>query len=119
MSRMANRQLAILRILECGRKVTIREICEKTESSKSTILRDLLDLSVDYPIETETGKYGGVRMTPVAKVGRQYLTRDELDYIAGAVSAVSFGSEKIRDSILQKIRPQGEEGIGESKYSRK
>jgi predicted DNA-binding transcriptional regulator YafY len=102
---MANRQLAILQILECGRIVTCRELSEKTESSRHTVMRDLLDLSVDYPIETILGNGGGVRMIAAAKVGRQYLCRTELAYIAKTLLEDGNPDIEIRDSILRKIAP--------------
>ena len=106
MSRMATRQLAIMRILESGRIVTVREICEEVESGRSTVLRDLLDLSANYPIETKSGRHGGVLMLPSAKVGRQYFTKEELAYIIEAVAVFEGGAE-IKTTILQKIMPTG------------
>lgn len=103
MSRMADRQLAILRILESGRKVKIRGICDRTESSRSTVLRDLIDLSAYYPIYIVRGRYGGVRMDPVAVVGRQYLMKTELAYIFDVVSVRPSEDGEIRNSVLQKI----------------
>ena len=53
-------------------------------------------------------------MKPSAKIGSQYLTKDELVYIAEAVSAYSGGDAKMKASIIRKIRPQEEEVAGES-----
>jgi len=101
MSRIANRQLAILQILDNGRKVKIREICERTESSRSTILRDLLDLSAYYPIFSERGRNGGVWMEPAAVVGRLYWTKAELVYYAaGGKSLKSRAFLRTRLSVF-------------------
>ncbi len=106
MSRAANRQLAILRTLESGRIVTCKELCEKTESSRQTVIRDLLDLSVAYPIETVAGRGGGVRMNPMVRVGIHYLTTAELAYIARVLTAAENPDIEIRDAVLRKIMQQ-------------
>ena len=103
MSRMANRQLAILRILASGRKITQQELAERTESCSKTIERDLVDLSADYDITVKRGRCGGVWLNPVSVVGRQYLTRSELAYIAESVANRTDGDSQTQASILKKI----------------
>ena len=104
---MANRQLAVMRIIS-KKFVPIPKIAEEVEASEKTIDRDLLDLSGDYDIETKKGRYGGVRMNPAAVVGQQYLTKTELAYIADAVSEKEDGDSEIRASVLKKINPDYE-----------
>jgi predicted DNA-binding transcriptional regulator YafY len=103
MSRIADRQLAILLILASGHKIAVWKIAEQIEASVKTIYRDLIDLSAKYPINIERGRYGGVWMAPAAAVGRQYLTKAELAYAFNVISARPVEDGEIRSSILKKI----------------
>ena len=102
MSRMADRQLAILRILSSGKIITVSEIARRTESSVSTIKRDLADLSVNYPIQSYAGHGGGYIMEKSSNIGNQYFTIAELKYIRTTMYKIADDSET-RYAIIQKL----------------
>jgi len=74
--------------------------------NESTVRRDIQELSLSYPIYTKTGVYGGVYVAEGYYLGRQYLKREQkefLEKIAGGLAGME--REQMQTIIRQFARP--------------
>ena len=62
------RREAILKLLERGKKVTLRELAVRFEVSRKTILNDIMHLTEHHRIAVEYGRCGGYFLTDGGKV---------------------------------------------------
>jgi predicted DNA-binding transcriptional regulator YafY len=102
------RMTAILLFLQ-GRKRTTREIAERFETSKRTILRDVQALcEMGIPIESSTGVTGGYTLLPDYSLPPLALTLQEAILLRLALGSLSqlgdppFKEE--RESLLTKVQ---------------
>ena len=75
----------------------IEEMAKKLEVAKLTVFRHISDISTFYPIVTNRGYGGGVRLLPSADA----LTDEEIEY---AVDALKEKSGEEKQVIIRKIR---------------
>ena len=72
--------------------------------STRTIKRDILELTLSYPIRTVSGKYhSGVYVADDYYYGKQYLSDEQLDLIISLKSKVDDDQQKILESIVKKF----------------
>lgn len=72
------RRIEILRILSRCRHAKIANLSQELEVCEKTIRRDIDFLSMDYPIYTLRGKYGGVFVTENFKLDRMYMNEEKI-----------------------------------------
>ena len=97
------------RILEtlCERRYEkVENLAFEFSVNESTVRRDIQELSLSYPIYTKTGVYGGVYVAEGSYLGRQYLKREQkefLEKIAGGLAGME--REQMQTIIRQFARP--------------
>lgn len=103
----AERRSEILKILCRRRHETIRNLALEFGVSERTIRRDIEALSLSKPIDTCTGRYGGVYLSDRYSMDRMYMNAKELAVLQKlsciAKKANSMLTEKeikILDSII-------------------
>lgn len=72
------RREAILKLMENGDKVTLRELSERFGVSRKTILNDIMHLTEHHRIAVEYGRCGGYFLTDGGKVT---LSREQIAVI--------------------------------------
>jgi predicted DNA-binding transcriptional regulator YafY len=103
-----DRMTAILLLLQ-GRKRTTREIAERFETSKRTILRDVQALcEMGIPIASSTGVTGGYTLLPEYSLPPLALTLQEAILLRLALSSLSQLGEspfkEERESLVTKVQ---------------
>lgn len=68
----------IVRILRMNGTVTAEYLANRLSVSSRTILRDIVELSIRYPITTQTGRHGGITMLNTAALPRTILPESEI-----------------------------------------
>lgn len=87
------------------KKTMIEMLCEKRMMriqvladifgvSIRTIKRDVQELSLTYPIYTQTGTYGGVYVDDGYYLGKQYLSEEQ-------ISALEYAKQALPDEIAR------------------
>ena len=74
----AERRSEILRILCRRRHETIKNLALEFGVSERTIRRDIEVLSLTKPLDTHTGRYGGVYVMDGYSMDRMYMKAEEL-----------------------------------------
>lgn len=89
----SERRQEIMNILICRRRATASGLAEELGVTKRSILTDIQELSLQYPIETESGRYGGIRLAEWYRPSRKVLAREQMDAIRKAAQFLE-GEEK-------------------------
>ena len=98
------RRQAILEALCERRRETVENLAYEFSVSTRTIKRDILELSLSYPVYTVSGRYhSGVYIAADYYLGKQYLTEEQLDLIISLKSQVGDDQRRILDSIVKKF----------------
>ena len=105
---IAERREALLRILCRRRHETVANLAAEFGVSARTIRRDIVTLSLDLPIYTQAGRYGGgIYVTEDFRLDRRYFTQEELSLlekiIAFAKQKKSYIPSNTEICILQQI----------------
>ena len=66
----------LMKILRC-RHVKISELQEEFHASRSTIKRDIQELSRHLPIRSVDGRHGGIFLNQDYQLGKKYLTESQ------------------------------------------
>ena len=102
--RANERRQALLEYLCEVRHSTVENLSFQFSVSESTIRRDILELSLSYPVYTVCGKYdGGVYIANDYYIGKQYLTEEQLELLLSLKSQVGDDQRRILDSIVKKF----------------
>lgn len=94
------RRQAILDALMCRRSDTVSNLAMEFGVTERTIRRDIDILSSDYPIYTEQGHGGGVRVQDGFFTDRRHLTTAETDLLRRLAAMVSTDEKSVIDGIL-------------------
>lgn len=73
----SERRAEIMRILTARRSETAPQLARELEVSVNTIRRDILILTVDYPLETQRGNGGCVKVADWYHPHRNILSREQ------------------------------------------
>ena len=97
------RREEIIRILLGGTRTTVPRLAAQLNVSERTIHRDLLVLTVDrgYPIDTETGRVGGVYMHDFRHAHKRILSQEQIKALNTAIATVDSGTADVLQTILQ------------------
>ena len=101
--RALERRQAILELLCERRTEKIENLAFEFSVNECTIRRDILELSLSYPIYTRTGIYGGVYVDKDYYFGKQYLRSEEKELLESLSSSVGEDQRKILESIIKRF----------------
>ncbi len=76
-----DRRERIIRILRMNRTVTTEYLANRLSVSQRTITRDIMELSIRYPITTQVGRHGGITLLDTAALPRTILPEKEIDLL--------------------------------------
>ena len=86
------------------RHTTYEKLCYHFAVSLKTVKRDILELTLSYPIITKQGKYGGgIYIADGYYLGRQYLTDEQEKLLKELTGTVNENQAKILQQILSKF----------------
>jgi predicted DNA-binding transcriptional regulator YafY len=101
----SERRQAIIRVLCKRKRETIENLAFEFDVTTRTILRDIVELSLSYPIYTLPGKYyGGVYIAEDYYLGKQYLSDEQLKLIISLQDKVDDDQRRILESIVRDFR---------------
>lgn len=100
-----SRQLEIILFLNEVKKTTLKELAEKFEVSKRTIMRDINVISgLGVPIETRPGFQGGVSIPYSYKFQQSFFSPCEIEDLIMAIHiADQLGKRNEKSSIVKKL----------------
>jgi predicted DNA-binding transcriptional regulator YafY len=99
----ASRLLSLLLLLQTHHRMTSRELSERFEVSRRTILRDIEALAeAGVPVYTERGRHGGVALLAEARLNASHLEPDEME----ALMLTGLDRERLRQLGLQAVADQ-------------
>ena len=74
----AERRDRLIRILKMNGTVTVEYLSNRLQVSERTILRDITELSIRYPITTQAGRHGGVSLLHTSEPPKTVLPPSEI-----------------------------------------
>lgn len=101
----SERRQEIFEILCEDRHATMDCLANQFNVSRRTIVTDIRELSLIYPIYTVCGKYeGGVYLSENFKLGKKdYLTPEQEEVLIQLSSLSTFEQREVLQSILKKF----------------
>jgi len=101
----SERRQEIFEILCDQRHATMDDLANQFNVSRRTIITDIRELSLIYPIYTVCGKYdGGVYLSDNFKLGKKdYLTPEQEEVLNQLSSLSTFEQREVLQSILKKF----------------
>lgn len=98
------RRQAILEVVCKRRFEKIDNLAFEFGVHRNTILNDILELSLSYPIYTKTGRHdGGVYVADDYYLGKQYLTEEQRSVLENIMPTVGDDQRKVLLSIVSKF----------------
>ena len=98
------RRQAILEALCIRRRDKIENLAFEFEVSEKTIRRDLLELSLSYPVYTVTGRYhSGVYIADDYYLGKQYLSGEELQTIISLMDKADDDQKRVLEGMIKQF----------------
>lgn len=97
------RRTAIWYMLCRHRHTTISCLAEKYGVSHRTIRYDIEVLSRTYPIETRSGKGGGIRLADWYRPGHEILQVEQMDFLLELVERLEGEEAKRLHDIIDRI----------------
>lgn len=96
------RREAIIKVLCKRRHELIANLAFELNVTTRTIKKDLMKLSLSYPIYTVSGKYhGGVYIADDFYLGKQYLSDVQLQTIISLLDKVDDDRREVLESIIK------------------
>ena len=100
----SDRREAILRIMCKRRHETVSNLAFEFDVCARTILRDVHELSLSYPIYTVCGKsYGGVYVEEDYYLGKQYLTPQQEAVLKKIMGQADAADKQEIQTIIEKF----------------
>lgn len=104
MMKTAERRLALLSILCERKKETLDNLAFELQVSKATIKRDIVVLSLSYPIYTTPGIGGGIQVVEGFRLGMKYLTDSQYELLARLFEESEGEEKEILHSIIKTFK---------------
>lgn len=101
MDKKIDRQLQIINELLDGKRLTCSHFSRQFGVSLKTIKKDIVDLSLHYPIETYTGRNGGIQISGAFTLNGRFMTREQLDLLQEALDILY---DRTLDIRIQSIK---------------
>ena len=101
------RRQALIELLCERRFEKIENLAFEFSVNECTIRRDIQELSLSYPIYTQTGHNGGVYVADGYYLGRMYLSPEQKELLETLSFSVGDDQRKLLESIIRKFsRPR-------------
>ena len=101
------RKQRIIEVLCERREMKMDILADMFQVSLRTICRDIQELSLTYPIYTQTGTYGGVYVENGYYLGKQYLSEEQEQALEYAKQVLPEDVARLLESIQRKFsRPK-------------
>lgn len=98
------RRQAILEVLCIRRREIVENLAFEFDVSAKTIRRDLLELSLSYPIYTVHGKHqGGVYIAEDYYLGKQYFSDEQLQTIISLMDKADDDQKRVLEGMLKQF----------------
>ena len=98
------RRQALLEHLCEVRQSTLENLAFHFSVSLSTIRRDVLELSLSYPVYTVCGKYdGGVYIANDYYLGKRFLSPEQEELLSSLAPTLDDDQRKVMESIIRKF----------------
>jgi biotin operon repressor len=94
------RRTEIIRILLGRRRDTIPQLAAELQVSRSTVNRDILALTEEYPLETVQGNGGGVGLPDWYRPNKNLLTRNQQDALTRLIESDSPESVALQEILV-------------------
>lgn len=105
---MANeRRNAILEILCMRRIEKINNLAFQFGVTEKTIRRDILTLSLEYPIYTAQGNGGGIYVDKNFRLGRVYLKNEQQELLERLLPELNGEDKEVMKAILKTFGLKG------------
>lgn len=102
--RATERRQALLELLCERRHDTMENLAFELGVSRHTIMRDVLELSVSYPIYTVSGRHeSGVFVQDDYYLGKQYLSTEQQALLESLLTKCNTDEKKTMQSILKRF----------------
>lgn len=99
--RANERRAAILEILCRRREETMQNLADEFHVTRRTILSDIDELTLSYPIQTTRGRFGGgVKVADGYYIGRKYLKPSQLQLLQRLAGSLTGSDLSVMNSIL-------------------
>ena len=106
--RALERRQAILEAVCDRRYEKVDNLAFEFGVHRNTILNDVLELSLTYPIYTKTGRHeGGVYVAEDYHLGKRYLSPEQQELLETLSLSIGDDQRKVMESIIRKFgRPK-------------
>lgn len=102
--RATERRQALLEIICERRHEKMDNLAFELGVSRKTIMRDVLELSISYPIYTAAGRYdSGVFVEDDYYLGKQYLSDEQQELLVTMLGNCDENQKKIMLAIIKKF----------------
>lgn len=102
--RATERRQALLELLCERRHDTMENLAFEFGVSRHTIMRDVLELSVSYPIYTVSGRHdSGVFVQDDYYLGKQYLSNEQQELLTAMLVNCDANQKKTMLAIIKKF----------------
>lgn len=107
--RATERRQALLELLCERRHDTMENLAFEFGVSRHTIMRDVLELSVSYPIYTVSGRHdSGVFVQDDYYLGKQYLSNEQQELLTAMLVNCDANQKKTMLAIIKKFGRKNE-----------
>lgn len=103
----SERRNAILEVLSIRRVEQINNLAFQFGVSEKTIRRDILTLSLEYPIYTLQGNGGGVYVDERFKLGKAYLKSEQQELLERILPGLDGKDAEVMRSIIKTFGLKG------------
>ncbi|MCL2301539.1 MAG: HTH domain-containing protein [Firmicutes bacterium] len=93
------RRAEIMRILNGRRWDTVPRLAAELQVSRSTVNRDILALTKDYPLETYQGNGGGVGLPGWYRPNKNILSRQQQEALTRVIESDGPDAEIFREIL--------------------
>ena len=104
MMKTAERRVALLSILCERRKETLDNLAFELQVSKATIKRDIVILSLSYPIYTTPGNGGGIQIVEGFRLGMKYRTDSQCELLERLLETQKGKDKEVLHSIIKTFK---------------
>ena len=103
MKASARRQASLEALCE-RRSDKVENLAFEFQVNRTTIMRDILELSLSHPIYTQSGRHGGgIYVADGYYLGKQYLSEEQRNVIESLIPTVGDDQRKVLLSIVSKF----------------
>jgi len=94
------RHTEIMNMLSTHNQFTMLELATKFKVSVRTISRDILDLTLSYPIHINRGSNGGVRLDKNYKYNKRYLNNEQYTFLKKLGTSLNEKDKEVLKSVI-------------------